>query len=115
MGRLVILTAAWLGSLVGLAESSQVGKGLGRVLQTMLPLQLAERTEVARIEHFDPYRLPWFARIEPEETREVKLNPTTFQTEVRIEQYLGQLRKAEGRLRSMNTAQAGDLVENLGQ
>jgi hypothetical protein len=30
-------------------------------------------------------------------------------------QYLGQLRKAEGRLRSMNTAQAGDMAENLGQ
>jgi hypothetical protein len=30
-------------------------------------------------------------------------------------QYLGQLRKAEGRWRSMNTAQAGDLVANLGQ
>jgi hypothetical protein len=29
-------------------------------------------------------------------------------------QYLGQLRKAEGRWRSMNTAQAGDLVANLG-
>ena len=29
-------------------------------------------------------------------------------------QYLGQLRQAEGRLRSMNTAQAGDLVANLG-
>jgi len=29
-------------------------------------------------------------------------------------QYLRQLRKAEGRLRSMNTAQAGHLVENLG-
>src|SRR5438128_5754060 len=30
-------------------------------------------------------------------------------------QYLCQLRKAEGGLRGMNTAQAGDLVENLGQ
>jgi hypothetical protein len=29
-------------------------------------------------------------------------------------QYLGQLRKTDGRLRGMNTAQAGDLVENLG-
>ena len=29
-------------------------------------------------------------------------------------QYLRQLRKAEGGLRDMNTAQAGDLVENLG-
>ena len=30
-------------------------------------------------------------------------------------QYLRQLRKAEGRLSGMNTAQAGDLVTNLGQ
>ena len=30
-------------------------------------------------------------------------------------QYLRQLRKAEGGLRGMNTAQAGDSVENLGQ
>ena len=30
-------------------------------------------------------------------------------------QYLCQLRKAEGGLRGMNTAQAGDLVENLGE
>jgi hypothetical protein len=33
--------------------------------------------------------------------------------ETGLRQYLGQLRKAEGRLRSMNTAQAGDLVANL--
>ena len=32
-----------------------------------------------------------------------------------IDQYLCQLRKAEGGLRGMNTAQAADLVENLGQ
>jgi len=31
------------------------------------------------------------------------------------EQYLCQLGKAEGGLRGMNTAQAGDLVENLGK
>jgi hypothetical protein len=30
-------------------------------------------------------------------------------------QYLGQLRKAEGRLRGMNTTQASNLVENLGK
>ena len=30
-----------------------------------------------------------------------------------LSQYLCQLRKAEGGLRGMNTAQAGDLVENL--
>src|SRR5207249_6771426 len=32
-----------------------------------------------------------------------------------LTQYLCQLRKAERGLRGMNTAQAGDLVENLGQ
>src|SRR6266581_4152303 len=30
-------------------------------------------------------------------------------------QYLGQLRKANGRLRGMNTAQASNLLENLGE
>ena len=43
----------------------------------------------------------------------VPLNPTLTPTST-LDQYLGQLRTAEGRLRSMNTAQAGDLVENLG-
>jgi|SRR2546422_8642978 len=33
--------------------------------------------------------------------------------ELESDQYLCQLRKAEGGLRGMNTAQAGDLVENL--
>ena len=32
-----------------------------------------------------------------------------------INQYLGQLRKAEGGLSSMNTAQASNPVENLGE
>ena len=32
-----------------------------------------------------------------------------------LQQYLGQLRKAEGGLSGVNTAQASDLVENLGE
>jgi phosphonate transport system permease protein len=85
IGRMVGLTAEWFASLVGLVESSQVGNGLGRVARTMFPLQIAERTEVARIEDFDPSRLPWLSRVEREETRMVKLNPATLQTEVGIE------------------------------
>jgi hypothetical protein len=54
--------------------------------------------------------------------REAMDKPTSAGTRIRfglnrsdpIDQYLGQLRKAEGRWRSMNTAQAGDLVANLG-
>lgn len=85
MDRMVTLTLAWLGALVGLAESSQVGKGFGRVARTMFPLQLAERTEITRIEHFDPQRLPWLARLESEEAQEVKLNPATLRPEMRTE------------------------------
>jgi hypothetical protein len=32
-----------------------------------------------------------------------------------MKQYLRQLRKAAGELSGMNTAQAGDLIENLGE
>jgi hypothetical protein len=35
-------------------------------------------------------------------------------THAAYEQYLRHLQNAEGRLRGMNTAQAGDLVANLG-
>lgn len=82
---MVVLTVEWLGSLVGVVDSSQVGKGLGRVGETMFPLQLGERTEITRIENFDPSRLPWFSRIERQETKEVRLNPVTLQTEVTLE------------------------------
>jgi phosphonate transport system permease protein len=85
LDRMAALTAEWLGSLVGLLDSSQVGKGLARVGETLFPLQVGERTEVSRIENFDPSRLPWLSRIERQETKEVRLNPVTLQTEVTLE------------------------------
>jgi phosphonate transport system permease protein len=85
LDRMAALTGEWLATLVGLAETSQVGRGLGRVAETLFPLQIGERTEVARIEGFDPTRLPWLGRIERQESREVTLNRQTLQTEVRVE------------------------------
>jgi phosphonate transport system permease protein len=85
MGRMVSLTGEWLAAQVGLRESSQVGRGLNRVFSTMFPLQITERTEISRIEGFDRERLPWFSRIEREETPQVKLNAVTLKAEQELE------------------------------
>ena len=82
--HMIGLTGEWLAHAVGLAPTSQVGRGLGRVAETLFPLQIAERTEVARIEGFDPARLPWLSRVEREETREVKLDRETLKPETII-------------------------------
>ena len=85
MDRMLALTGEWLAALAGLRETSQVGRGLGRVAETMFPLQVGEVTEVSRIEGFDPARLPWLARVERQESREVRLNRQTLQTEETVE------------------------------
>jgi phosphonate transport system permease protein len=83
--RLAALTWEWAAHLVGAAPTSQVGRGLGRVGETIFPLQIEERTEVSRIEHFDPARLPWLAHVAREEVREVKVNRQTLQPETVVE------------------------------
>jgi phosphonate transport system permease protein len=85
MGRMAVLTGEALQSAVGLRESSQVGQGLSRLAQAMLPLQIAERTEVARIEGFDPARLPWLSHLEVMERRVQKLDPKTLQMAEQVE------------------------------
>jgi phosphonate transport system permease protein len=51
----------------------------------MFPLQFEERTEIARIENFDPQKLPLFARIEIVEERTQRLNPTTLEMQETVE------------------------------
>lgn len=85
VGSMVTLTGEWLAAQLGFRESSQVGKGLGRVAETMFPLQISERTELSHITDFDRSQLPWLARVERTEIRELKLNPTTLATEAVIE------------------------------
>ncbi|HUP35199.1 MAG TPA: phosphonate ABC transporter, permease protein PhnE [Candidatus Limnocylindria bacterium] len=82
--RFLALSWEWAQSLVGLRESSQIGQGLARMGESLFPPQLGERTEVSRIESFDPGRLPWFSRIERQESREVRVNRETLRTETHV-------------------------------
>ncbi len=81
IGRMLALTGDGLLAAVGLREHSQVGAGMAKIAGALFPIQLSERTEVARIEHFDRDSLPWLSRIETEEVREPRLNPATLAME----------------------------------
>lgn len=58
---------------------SQVVDGLAAIGRQLIPLQIAERREVSRIEDFDRDRLPWFSHIEVVEDRVERLDPETLQ------------------------------------
>ena len=79
MGRMFALTGEGLMAAVGLRDSAQVSSGLAGIARSMFPVQISERTEVARIEGFDRARLPFFAHIETETVHEPRLDPTTLQ------------------------------------
>jgi phosphonate transport system permease protein len=81
--RMIALTSEAVLVPLGLAERSQVGDGLGATLGQLVPIQLSTRREIARIEGFDPSRLPPFAHIETVETRVAELNPDTLRSESR--------------------------------
>lgn len=85
IGRMLALTGDGILAAVGIKEDSQVSSGLGKVVGSLFPLQISERTEVTRIEGFDASRLPWFAHIEIAEHREQRLNPQTLSMEETIE------------------------------
>ena len=75
----------------------------------------AAEAEAVEFEHGVPFRsviLDQRAHLNKKVRFRVCVAPLTS---FLINQYLRQLRKAEGGLRSMNTAQTGDPVENLGQ
>lgn len=70
---------------VGARSDSPVASGLSTIFAAMWPLQVAERTETARIENFDASRLPPFARIETEQVPVQTLNPDTLAIETQTE------------------------------
>ncbi|HPB91179.1 MAG TPA: phosphonate ABC transporter, permease protein PhnE [Rugosibacter sp.] len=74
-----------VGYSVGLTEKSPVADGLARIGHSIFPIQIAEVTEVSRIENFDRNDLPLFARIEVQETKTARLNPETLQMETGVE------------------------------
>ncbi|WP_334166007.1 phosphonate ABC transporter, permease protein PhnE [Tepidimonas sp.] len=85
MDRMVSLSAQALAYSVGLAEDSQVARGLSRVGETLWPPVLGTSEEIARIEGFDRNRQPFLAHIETVEIVEQRMNPTTLQLERHVE------------------------------
>lgn len=85
IGRMTALTAEAALAEVGLVERSQVADGLSKVMGQLVPIQLSDRQDVARIEGFDPERLPLFSHLETVEIRTERLNPQTLQMEAAAE------------------------------
>lgn len=85
MDRAVILTGQAITSATGLGGHSQVASGLSSVVSKLFPLQIDTRTDVDRIENFDPNHLPFLAHVETEETRTQTLNPQTFKLDTVVQ------------------------------
>jgi len=81
MDKMAALTGDGVLAAVGVKETSQVSAGLGKLVDSLFPLQVSTRTEAARIENFDPDDLPWFSHLETVEDTEATLNPHTLQME----------------------------------
>lgn len=84
MDRMAVLSAEGALAVVGVKEQSQVTSGLAALADNMFPLQVSYRTEVSRIEGFDPQDLPWLSRIETVQVTESKLNPHTLQMDEEV-------------------------------
>ncbi len=88
MDRAAIMTGEAVAAAAGAPVESQVARGVSRLADQLWPPVLEERTEIARIEGFDPARLPLFARIEVEQRVEQTVDPDTLamtESEVRSE------------------------------
>lgn len=83
---MVVMTGQAVGNVVGLAEDSQVVRGLSRVGESMWPPALGTQEEVARQTDLDRENLPFLASIEVHERLEQKLNTDTLELEEHREQ-----------------------------
>ncbi|MCL2635013.1 MAG: phosphonate ABC transporter, permease protein PhnE [Betaproteobacteria bacterium] len=85
MGKMVAMTTEAAGKLLGIADDSQVVRGLSRVATSMWPPVLGETEELSRLPELERDRLPMFSRIEVQERIEQRLNPETLQLEAHAE------------------------------
>ncbi len=85
MDRMVAMSVQAVGKLLGVADDSQVVRGLSRVGQSMWPPVLAEKEEMARLPGLDRTQLPWFSHIEVQERTEQRLNSETLRMETETE------------------------------
>ena len=79
LDRMAANLAEWGRASLGLAEESQVGRGLSRALGTMWPPVVSERVELARLSEAERNRLPPFAGIEVERRVETRIDPATLE------------------------------------
>ena len=86
IGRMLALSGEGLLAAVGLRDSAQVSSGIAKIARSLFPIQISERTEVARIENFDRDHLPWLAYIEQQTTHEQHLDPASLTLKQSIEQ-----------------------------
>lgn len=86
VGRMLALTGEGLLAAVGLRDHSQVASGMAGIARSLFPIQLSERTEVARIEGFDRNRLPALSHVELVTHSEQRLDPQTLTMVQKVEQ-----------------------------
>ncbi|MGL1832286.1 phosphonate ABC transporter, permease protein PhnE [Rhodocyclaceae bacterium SMB388] len=86
MDRMVGMTAAAVGNLIGVVDDSQVVRGLTRVGNAMWPPAIAEVEEVNRLPGLDRERLGLLERIETIERVEQRLNTETLQLEAHVDE-----------------------------
>lgn len=102
--KMLGLTGEAMLSAVGVQESSQVGRGLGRMLGALFPFVIEDRQELARLPNLDSAALPLFTRIEAVEVTTFRMNAETLKAEpqVEVKEYLvhpfGYLTKVLGKM-----------------
>jgi phosphonate transport system permease protein len=85
MDRMAVMSGQAVGNLIGVADDSQVVRGLSRVGQSMWPPAMGEKEEVARLPELDRNKLPAFSHIEVQERTEQRMNLQTLQMETETE------------------------------
>lgn len=85
MDKMVAMSAQAVGKLLGIADDSQVVRGLARVGESMWPPALMEKEEVSRLPDLDRNALPWFSHLETQQHTTQRLNTTTLKMEPETE------------------------------
>lgn len=83
--RMVRLTSDAIMAAAGQDVDSQVARGVEKIVESLFPLQIAERTDVSRIEGFDKAKLPLLAHIETVAHEVERMNPETLTMETHTE------------------------------
>ncbi|MBE0509288.1 MAG: phosphonate ABC transporter, permease protein PhnE [Chromatiales bacterium] len=81
MDRMLVMTTEAVGNLLGIADDSQVVRGLSRVGEAMWPPMISESDEISRLPDLDRDKLPLFSRIEVQQRVEQRMNLETLQLE----------------------------------